>query len=140
MCQKSDLGWKLSAYRRMPSGDRYPFVTALVAGTAKTPSPAKVAAEKAAWLKSLRCHPKCRDAAARSDSACFADAPGYTLGPDKCECCGTTLKCSKGRTDHEYVELTVAECRKLGVYHAGNCYHVNRCKHCGNVSAYDSSD
>lgn len=142
MCEKSDLGWALCTYRRMPVGDRYPFVKALVAGTEKTPSPRTVAREKAAWVKSLRAHPACRDYAARYNSAAYADnlRDGYTVGPDKCEVCAHPLACSKGRTEHEYVELTVAECRALGVYHAGRCYHVEKCKHCGDVSAYDSSD
>jgi hypothetical protein len=140
MCEKSDLGWKLCTYRRMPQADRYPFVRALVAGTRKVPSPATVAREKAAWVKSLRAHPKCREHAAQYDHASFADAPGYTVGPNRCECCGDVLDCAPGHTDHEPVEISAAEARSRGIYHGGNCYHVTVCKHCGGVSAYDSSD
>lgn len=140
MCEKSDLGWNICTYRRIASEKRYPLVLALVAGKVKVPTARTVAREKAAWLKSLRCHPACREHAAKWNSAAYADAPGYTVGTDKCEVCGRVLACAKGRTDHEYKELSQAECRKLGVYHGGNCYHVEKCIHCGNVAAYDSSD
>lgn len=41
---------------------------------------------------------------------------------------------------HEYKTLTFAQCRKLGIYHGGRCCHVQKCKKCGYVHAYDSSD
>lgn len=41
---------------------------------------------------------------------------------------------------HNYKEITQAECRRRGVSHFGNCYHVCRCPKCGAITAYDSSD
>ena len=40
---------------------------------------------------------------------------------------------------HEYVELSKEESEKRGHRHFGNCYHVELCKKCGYVWAYDSS-
>lgn len=41
--------------------------------------------------------------------------------------------------DHDYQELSVAEARKKGHMHFGNCYHVTECAHCKRIFAYDSS-
>lgn len=41
---------------------------------------------------------------------------------------------------HDYRELSMEECRKEGLYHAGRCYHVNKCRKCDNINSYDSSD
>lgn len=41
---------------------------------------------------------------------------------------------------HKYVELSMEECRKLNIMHMGRCYHVEKCKKCGHVNSYDSSD
>lgn len=41
--------------------------------------------------------------------------------------------------DHDYKELSVAEARKKGHSHFGNCYHVTECAHCKRIFAYDSS-
>lgn len=41
---------------------------------------------------------------------------------------------------HDMEGLSQEECRKQGIYHGGRCYHVSKCKKCGWVSAYDSSD
>lgn len=40
---------------------------------------------------------------------------------------------------HKHRELSQAECRERGIYHAGNCYHVSECATCGHVEAVDSS-
>lgn len=42
--------------------------------------------------------------------------------------------------EHRYRELSMAECRERGVYHAGRCYHVRLCERCGYISAVDTSD
>lgn len=41
---------------------------------------------------------------------------------------------------HQYVELSKEECETRGIYHAGNCYHVEECKLCKGLSSRDSSD
>jgi hypothetical protein len=41
---------------------------------------------------------------------------------------------------HKYKEMSHAWCKKNGVYHAGMCWHVERCSKCGHIKAYDSSD
>lgn len=42
--------------------------------------------------------------------------------------------------EHEYEALSQEQCRKEGIYHGGNCYHVSRCKKCGYTYAVDSGD
>lgn len=42
--------------------------------------------------------------------------------------------------EHDYHELSSAECHKRGIYHAGRCWHVNECLTCKHVLSYDSSD
>lgn len=42
--------------------------------------------------------------------------------------------------EHDYKGLSIEECTKLGIYHAGRCYHVSKCEKCGHVYAVDSSD
>ena len=50
---------------------------------------------------------------------------------------------NKGSVDetciHEMEEKSKKWCDDNGVYHAGNCYHVQKCTKCWKVSAYDSS-
>jgi len=41
---------------------------------------------------------------------------------------------------HDMVELSQDQCRKLGIAHWGNLWHVYRCTKCGRVRSYDSSD
>lgn len=40
---------------------------------------------------------------------------------------------------HEMKEMTKAWCTENNVYHAGMCYHVQKCEKCGKISSYDSS-
>ena len=42
--------------------------------------------------------------------------------------------------EHKMVEITMAEAKKLKVYHAGSCYHVYKCEKCGLIESHDSSD
>lgn len=42
--------------------------------------------------------------------------------------------------EHEYVELSGEECARLKIFHGGRCYHVEKCKKCGHINSYDSSD
>jgi hypothetical protein len=42
--------------------------------------------------------------------------------------------------EHQYREISQAECAKRGIFHGGNCYHVEVCSKCGHINAYDSSD
>lgn len=44
------------------------------------------------------------------------------------------------KCEHVMRELSQAQCREQGLYHAGRCYHVSKCEKCGYVSAVDSSD
>jgi len=44
------------------------------------------------------------------------------------------------RCQHEYRQMTTEELRDRKIPHFGNCYHVNICTKCCNVSAYDSSN
>jgi len=41
--------------------------------------------------------------------------------------------------NHEYRELSQAECRTRGISHFGMCYHVTECTQCGHIYSYDSS-
>jgi len=41
---------------------------------------------------------------------------------------------------HEMKELSQKECRKRGIQHFGNCYHVYECIKCSKVEHVDSSD
>lgn len=41
---------------------------------------------------------------------------------------------------HEFVELTPDLAREEGVPHFGRCYHVYKCKKCGEILSQDSSD
>jgi hypothetical protein len=42
---------------------------------------------------------------------------------------------------HDYArQLSYAECRDRGVYHAGRCWHVYECSKCGKTLSQDSSD
>ena len=40
---------------------------------------------------------------------------------------------------HDMEEKSKKWCDENGIYHAGMCYHVQRCRNCGKISAYDSS-
>lgn len=42
--------------------------------------------------------------------------------------------------EHQYHELTMEECRKRNIYHAGRCWHVRECTLCGHINAVDTSD
>lgn len=42
--------------------------------------------------------------------------------------------------EHEYRELSQKECKEQNIYHAGRCWHVNKCEKCSHIEAYDSSD
>jgi len=41
--------------------------------------------------------------------------------------------------NHEWIEVSKDTAEAVGIYHAGNCYHVEICKNCGKDQAYDSS-
>jgi hypothetical protein len=40
---------------------------------------------------------------------------------------------------HKFTELNVEECRRRGITHFGNCYHVTECSICGYIDECDSS-
>jgi hypothetical protein len=42
--------------------------------------------------------------------------------------------------EHDYTELSQAECRARGIQHMGHCWHVTECGKCGHIESYDSSD
>lgn len=41
---------------------------------------------------------------------------------------------------HEFVEISQAKAKALGVMHFGMCWHVIQCTKCGRLRSYDSSD
>jgi len=41
--------------------------------------------------------------------------------------------------DHKWKEISQKEARDAGIYHAGMCYHVYQCVHCGTTKSQDSS-
>lgn len=58
----------------------------------------------------------------------------------QCNGWGSVVKGSLDETCiHERREVEQSECRKRGIVHHGMCWHVNECKKCGQLSAYDSS-
>ena len=48
--------------------------------------------------------------------------------------------CFKIGCEHDYMELTVAECRTRGMEHWGSHWHSLECRTCGHQQAHDSSD
>lgn len=44
------------------------------------------------------------------------------------------------RCAHTFRELSMAECREKGLYHAGRCWHVSECTKCNYIYSVDSSD
>ena len=45
----------------------------------------------------------------------------------------------KAACKHDWGEISKETAEQIGIYHAGNCYHVEVCKLCGKDRAYDSS-
>lgn len=133
---RGNLAWKAARAR----GLDYPASAELVKSVedGKTLlNPEEVAAEVEVYLARIRCHEKCKGYVRQ-----YGCAP-YTNITDPCQCqvCARSLTCGGDPSrEHTFVELGVQEARALGIYHAGHCYHVERCTHCGDISAYDSSD
>jgi len=93
-------------------------------------TPEGVTAELEAAAAKLRLHKSCRAHLIEYGSP---DHENVT-DPARCQGCWHTLAC-----EHDFEEISGDEARKLGVQHFGMCWHVTRCKKCGEISSYDSS-
>jgi hypothetical protein len=93
-------------------------------------TPECVAAELELAATKLRLHVKCRARLIEYGSPAHYHSTDLKI----CQECGHSLGC-----EHDFEEISSEECRRLGVYHAGMCWHVNRCKLCGEIASYDSS-
>ena len=85
-------------------------------------------------LKWPTAHDECKDYFFRYGTA------DYLWHPTHCAICGDPLFCKGKRQTHLYEELSQKQCRELGLYHGGMCWHVYKCRRCGHTKAYDSSD
>ncbi len=79
------------------------------------------------------CHAECKEHFFYAKSFSYVHLKGKA-----CIVCAKPLKCVEGK-NHEYVSLSPVQARSFGIYHGGNCYHVSRCKNCGDVQSVDSS-
>lgn len=139
--ERESLAWKLARCRGVSHDDALVLVRAVGEGTV-TLNPATVAEEVEMLISSCRLHEGCKDLVRHNGAPTYRSNPktGYEIGEHLCEGCAKPLGCSSPTGDHEYIELTYEQARALGIYHPGRCYHVSRCRHCGNVHAVDSSD
>lgn len=137
---RSALAWKAVKVRNLQHPEDAALVRAVTEGKVVL-DPAEVAAEVEAYIKTLRpLHPECAGWVRRYGYAMYhyRNTPD-TLGEGLCQGCAKPLACPNPDGKHSYQELSSAECRVRGIYHAGNCYHVELCTGCGHVFAYDSS-
>lgn len=128
------LAWRYVRLLCYPYPKDAEFVRGVREG-ATTLDPAVVDAETERVLGEIRHHRRCID---------YVRTYGYVAyrgcGPGGCEVCGRPLVCGDNPDrEHVYVELTLEQARKAGVYHAGKCYHVDRCVHCGHTVGVDTS-
>lgn len=139
--ERESLAWKLARCKGMSHDDALVLVRAVGEGTV-TLNPATVAEEVEMLISSCRLHEGCKDLVRHNGAPTYRSNPktGYEIGTHLCEGCALPLTCVSPTGDHEYIELTYGQARALGIYHPGRCYHVSRCRHCGNVHAVDSSD
>ena len=135
---REDLAWKLARCRALPHDAALVMVKAAGEGTLVL-NPATVAEEIEQLISSSRLHEGCKDLVRRNGAPTYRSGPGYEIGEHLCEGCAKPLKCSSPTGAHAYRELAATEARARGLYHGGNCYHVSRCAHCGDVHAVDSS-
>ena len=132
--ERRNLAWTAVAVRGLRWPEDVALVEAVEAGTQPL-SAEDVAAEIEARLATVRCH-----------AACVAQVRKYGRvdHPDadvtRCQVCWHPLLCGGVDRVHGYVEISVEEAHRRGVYHGGNCYHVSVCKHCDDLTARDSSD
>jgi hypothetical protein len=93
------------------------------------------------YRKMVKC-PKCKGHG-HFNLRLNAYGPGKHFQGTCSQCCGCGWVDPKDAICiHEWKEIGREECRKRGVYHAGNCYHVYVCSKlgCAAVMAQDSSD
>jgi hypothetical protein len=133
------LAWRAARLRGMKCPDDGKFVQDVESGKTKL-DPTVVAAEAEAYIATLHCHESCKDYVRENGDAPYRYTTGPRLDSKLCEVCARPMACAKGHGEHQYKEMTQAECRASGLFHAGNCYHVSLCVHCGHVEAVDSSD
>ena len=134
-----DLAWKAAKVRGLDGGDELALVKAVVDGTVIL-DPAEIDREVEAYIGTLRIHEECKGWVRRYGHALYHYRTGNRLPEHLCEGCAKPLTCSGPTGTHSYRELSPAEARVRGIYHAGRCYHVSLCDGCGHVQAVDSSD
>ena len=139
----SDTARRLAWQHVAVEGLDHNATTALLAGVEAgtiTLDPAGIAARIEALIAGLHLHPACVALVRENGSAAF-DYRGKwpRLGDHLCEACAKPLGCAAGEK-HAYKALSPADCRALGIYHGGRCYHVSLCTGCGHVHSVDSSD
>ena len=134
-----DLAWKAAKVRGLDGGDELALVKAVVDGTVIL-DPAEIDREVEAYIGTLRIHEECKGWVRRSGYALYHYRTGNWFSEHLCEGCAKPLTCSGPTGAHSYRDLSPAEARVRGIYHAGRCYHVSLCDGCGHVQAVDSSD
>lgn len=135
-----NLGWKTARVRGLSYDATCKLLRDMEAGTVVI-LPADIDREVEAYLTTVRCHDGCKNHVRQYGYAAYKSKdPNYHFPAHLCEVCAYPMTCSSPDGKHGYVELSQEECRKLGIYHGGNCYHVSKCNHCGDVHAVDSSD
>lgn len=99
-----------------------------------------------AKLATLACHPECAEHFREYGRASYEYPPAMRIDVadggsfDGCQLCGTALLCGEVVRGHAWREVGFEECRRLGIFHAGRCYHVSRCVRCGTWTGHDTSD
>lgn len=141
MHEQFDLAWILGRTRQEPDNWTLNLIKR-IDETGYRLNRVEVEKELAAALETCRLHEKCKEHCRKYGPPIYRTnlKTGYSIPSHLCEGCAKPLFCTSESKEHEYTELSVSESRKLGIYHGGNCYHVQKCKHCGHVSSYDSSD
>ena len=100
--------------------------------------PSEVAREVEVLISTSLLHEGCKGSVREYGSPTYRN--NRAIGTHRCVGCSLPLDCGGVARNHEYVTLTAAECLAKGIYRAGNCFHVSRCKHCGDIASVDSSD
>lgn len=134
-----DLAWKAVKVRGIEGGEQYEIIKGVVDGTV-TLDPAEIDREVEEYIGTVRLHEECKGWVRRNGYALYHYRKGNRLPEHLCEGCAKPLTCSGPTGAHAYRDLSPAEARARGIYHAGRCYHVSLCDGCGHVQAVDSSD
>ena len=136
-----NLVWRAARCRNLDSMETARLLSAVRDGRVIL-DPKEIAREVEVLISTSRLHEECKGHVREYGSPTYRSDPatGYEIGTHLCEGCARPLHCGGVARNHEYVTLGVDECDAKGIYHAGNCFHVSRCKHCGDIASVDSSD